>query len=202
MYEYYSKEKLIEMYPILETKADVLINFISCDGVMSYKLGAVLGDLNPTTKYKLQNSCIAGTVGRSKIMITKKVYQLTEHFPIIVHIPIKEDWKSPIDKDYVREAFERLESAYSLSKIPFNENSKIAIQKGIVPDDILMEALKGLKMPEVLLYDEVDYYGKLEKIKEEREAAEKAEAIRIKEEEKIRKAEEKAAKKKEKELKK
>lgn len=188
MYEYYSKEKLVEMYPILETEADVLINFISCDGVMSYKLGAVLGDLNPTTKYKIQNACVAGTVGRSKIMITKKVYQLTDNFPIIVHLPVQEDWKTPIEYEYVREAFEKLESAYTLGKIDFNENSKIAIQKGIVPDDMLIKALQGLKLPEILLYEEVNYYGKLEKEKEEREAAEKAEALRQKEEAKAQKA--------------
>lgn len=199
MYEYYSKEKLLEMFPILETEADILINFVSCDGVMAYKLGAVIGDLNPDVKYKFQNACADGKVDKGKIIIVKKVFQFTENFPFIVHLPIKEDFKQKPSLEFVREGFEKLEFAYKSKKVEMN---KIAIQRGIVPDDILEAALKGLELPEILLYEEVDYYGKLEKIKEEREAAEKAELLKQKEIEKQKKAEEKARIKAEKEEKK
>lgn len=188
MYEYYPKEKLIEMYPILETKADILINFVSCDGVMAYKLASVIGDLNPDVKYKFQNACVEGKMGKGKIIIIKKVVPFTDHFPALVHLPVKESFKDKPSYDFIREGFEKLEFAYKSNKIQVN---KIAVQKGIVPDELLEKALSGLELPEILLYEEVDYYGKLEKIKEEREAAEKAEFLKKKEEERIKKEEEK-----------
>lgn len=179
MYEYYPREKLIKMYPILETEADILVNFVSCDGVMAYKLSSVIGDLNPDVKYKFQNACAEGKVDRGKIIIVKKVNKFTDHFPSLVHIPIKPDFKSPAIYEYVREGFEKLAFAYSSGKVAI---SKIAIQRGSIPDEMLEKALSGLELPEVLLYEEIDYYGELESIKNKREEKEREEALRLKEE--------------------
>ncbi len=183
MYEFYPKEKLLKMFPILDTEADMIVNFVSCDGVMGYKLSAVIGALNPELKYKFQNSCVEGQVSKGKISITKKGLPSIGQETIIAHIPFKESFKNKPSLEFLIEGFKKLEFACE-SKI---DVESIAIQKGIIEDDLLEQALAGLNLPKIIFYDEYDYYGELEKIKDEREAREKEE-VRL---ERIKEAEEK-----------
>lgn len=171
MYEFYPKEKLFKMFPILETEADMIINFVSCDGVMGYKLSAVIGALNPELKYKFQNSCVEGQVSKGMISITKKGLPSIDQETIIAHIPFKESFKHEASLDYLIEGFKKLEFACE-SKIKVES---IAIQKGIIPHEMLEKSLEGLKLPKIIFYDEYDYYGELERIKNEREAREREE---------------------------
>ena len=181
MYEFYPKEKLLKMFPILETEADMIVNFVSCDGVMGYKLSAVIGALNPELKYKFQNSCIEGQVSKGKISITKKGLPSIDQDIIIAHIPFKENFKENPSLEFLIEGFKKLEFACE-TKINIES---IAIQKGIIDDELLNKSLEGLNLPKIIFYEDYDYYGELEKIKEEREAKEKEELRleRIKEQE-------------------
>jgi len=149
MYEFYSKEKLNKLFPILETEANAIINFVSCDGVMGYKLASVLGSLNPDMKYAFQNNCRDGKITKGVILTNKK------NLPFIIQLPFKETFKEKADLDYIRSGFEKLETALKDGKIILDT---IAIQKGIIEEEMLLMAIKDLKLPEIIFYDEVDPY--------------------------------------------
>lgn len=165
MYEFYSKEKLEKLFPILNTEADMIINFVSCDGAMGYKLSGAIAAIHPEIKYKFQNSCANGEFAKGKVTIIKKVY------PFIFQLPFKDSFKESPTIEHLREGFEKLEFVHKNQKIIVN---KIAIQKGIVPDDMLFESLKGLDLPEIIFYEEYDYYKELAEKTKEREEKEKA----------------------------
>ncbi len=190
MYEFYSKEKLEMLHPILNTDAEIIVNFVSCDGAMGYKLSSAIAAKYPDIKYRFQNSCMKNEVEKGKITLIKKV------FPFILHLPFKESIRHKPTYDYLREGFKKLEYAYKNEKIIVN---KIAIEKGIVPDEMLEQALEGLMLPEIVFYEEFDYYKELEEKTKEREEMEKQIFLKEKEEEKERKRiekEEKAAERK------
>ena len=159
MYEFYSKEKLNKLFPILNTEANAIINFVSCDGNMGYKLASVIGSLNPEMKYSFQNNCRDGKIKKGMILTNKKNY------PFIIQIPFKETFKDPINLEYLRLAFEKLEMALDSGKIILDS---IAIQKGIVEEEMLEEAIKGLKLPEIIFYEEVDPYERVEQEEEKK----------------------------------
>tara|TARA_Y100000588_G_scaffold321228_1_gene352365 strand:- start:73677 stop:74264 length:588 start_codon:yes stop_codon:yes gene_type:complete len=190
MYEFLSEEKLEKLYPILNTEAEMIVNFVSCDGSMGYKLSAAIAAKYPDIKYKFQASCMNDEVKKGKITIVKKV------FPFILHLPFKDSVKEKPTYEHLREGFEKLEFAYTTEKIIVN---KIAIQRGIVPDDLLDRALEGLTLPEIVFYEEYDYYKELEEQTRRREEEDKKRFLEEKAAEKERKETEKAAKKAEKE---
>ena len=187
MHEFLSEEKLEKLYPILNTEAEIIINFVSCDGAMGYKLSAAIAAKYPDIKYKFQNSCINDEVKKGKITIVKKV------FPFILHLPSKDSVKDKPTYEHLREGFEKLEFAYTTEKIIVN---KIAIQRGIVPDDLLDKALEGLKLPEIVFYKEYDYYKELEEQTTRRLEEEKRIFLEEKSAEKERKEAERAKKEK------
>lgn len=155
MYQFYSEEKLKKLYPILETNCDAIINFVSCDGVMGYKLSAVLGSLYPEQKYNFQEKCKNNLIQKGTILTSRKSY------PFIIQLPFKETFKSKTDEDYVIEGFKKLELAVSTGKVKIDS---IAIQKGIISEDILIKATKELKNLEIKFYDEIDPYENKEKV--------------------------------------
>ena len=161
MYSSYSREKLVKLYPILETEATAILNFVSCDGVMGFKLAAVLGDLYPEMKYSFQNKCRNGEILKGSILINKKTK------PYTIQIPFKESYRTIPDYDFLRPAFEKLQKAYKEKIINLES---IAIQKNIVNEDLLAEVLEGLELPPIIFYEEVDIY---KIIKEEKEFQDK-----------------------------
>lgn len=157
MYEYYTKEKLNKLFPILETEANAIVSFVSCDGNTGYKLASVLGALNPEMKYSFENNCRDGKIKKGIILTNKKSY------PFIIQIPFKETFKDKPSFEYLRAGFEKLELACK-ERIVLDS---IAIQRGIMDDEILEEALKGLDLPEIKFYDEINPYERFDKEKVE-----------------------------------
>ncbi len=167
MYEFYKKEELVKMFPILETDADVIVNFVSADGVMGYKLSSVLGSLNPNMKYNFQNACSKKEVIKGWLSINKSGEKG------ILQFPYKETFKEQPDIDFIRAGFEKLNVSLKDGKINFK---KIAIQEGVVSKALLEEAMSGLEfLPEIVYYEEVNYYNVLHNENKERKELEKKE---------------------------
>ena len=145
MYEYYDKEKLNKMYPILETECEAIINFVSCDGNMGYKLAAVLSDLNPNMSYSFQDNCLNDLIQKGVVTTYRKVT------PFIVQLPFKETFKDKPDYEYLRAGFEKIEYGLKIKKLSI---SSLAIQEGIVDKEMIEEAIKGLDLPEIKYYKE------------------------------------------------
>lgn len=155
MYEFYKKEELRKMFPILETDADVIVNFVSADGVMGYKLSAVLGSLNPNMKYNFQNACSKKEVVKGWLSINKSGEKG------VLQFPYKYSFKEEPDFDFIRAGFEKINTSLRDGKINFK---KIAIQEGIISKEILEKAMLGLEyLPEIIYYEEVNYYNILHK---------------------------------------
>jgi len=158
MYEFYQQEKLDKLFPILNTEATAIINFVSCDGNMGYKLSAVIGALYPEVKYSFQNNCKNKKIKKGVILTNKK------NFPYIINLPFKETYRNPISLEYVRAGFEKLSLGFRESKI---ELESIAIQRGILSDEMLKDAIEGLILPRIIYYEEIKPYEKQAVVKEE-----------------------------------
>lgn len=159
MYEFYSKEKIEKLFPILKTNATAIINFVSCDGNMGYKLAGVIGALNPQIKYSFENNCKEGSIKKGSILINKKTT------PFIIQLPFKDNFKDSFDPEYIREGFEKI--AAIMKKNILNLDS-IAIQKGIIPDEDLEIAIRGLILPDIIYFDEVSPYPEKKEKKEKK----------------------------------
>ena len=59
-------EKLEKLYPSLNTEAEMIVNFVSCDGSMGYKLSAAIAAKYPDIKYKFQASCMNDEVKKGE----------------------------------------------------------------------------------------------------------------------------------------
>ena len=144
MYHLLSKEFIEEEFPILKTEAQAIINFVSCDGVMGYKLGLRLKALYPEMHKSYIKSCIYdGTLDKGKVLIW------TKSLPWVINIPIKETWKEEDDVEFIEEGVKKLSLVCEKLKI-----TSIAIQKNYINDEHLEYYIKQNKLPEIKYYED------------------------------------------------
>lgn len=144
MYHLLSKEFLEHEYPILKTDCQAIINFVSCDGVMGYKLGLRLKALYPQMHKSYIKSCIHDkTLDKGKVLIW------TKSLPWVINIPVKETWKDEDSAEFIEEGIKKLSLVCEKMQIP-----SIAIQKNYTNDEFLDHCIKTNKLPEIKYYEE------------------------------------------------
>lgn len=144
MYNLFSYESNLEDYPILGTDAQAIINFVSCDGVMGYKLGNRLKHIYPDMYLSYKNSCLyEKNLTKGKILLWKKTT------PWIINIPIKNTWKEPLDNEFLQQGIEKL--AFICEHFNIKD---LAFQKHYINQELLESLLETVKLPKIKFYEE------------------------------------------------
>ena len=144
MYHLLPKEFLENEFPILNTDCQAIINFVSCDGIMGYKLGLRLKALYPKMHESYIKACIHDkTFDKGKVLIW------TKSLPWVINIPVKETWKQEDNIEFIEEGIKKLSLVCEKMKI-----SSIAIQKNYINDEYLDHCIKQNELPEIKYYEE------------------------------------------------
>ena len=131
MYQLFSLETLASEFPIINTDCQAIVNFVNCDGTMSYKLGARLKGIHPEMYESYKKACIINkNFSKGNVLIWKKTN------PWIIHIPVRNSWKDDFKQDFIEEGIKKLFEV----ALKFKLNS-LAIQENHINDDLLKKLI-------------------------------------------------------------
>lgn len=143
MYNLMNLENIIEEYPILGEKDIIIINFVSCDGIMGTPIGNRLKYLYPEMFNSYKKSCFSNennlTIG--KILLWRKTK------PWIINMPIKNNWKEDYSIEYLEEGFKKISEIYNKYQL-----NNLGIQEGVIPNELIMELCSKLELPSIKFY--------------------------------------------------
>lgn len=144
MYALIEKEQLIEMFPILGSKETTILNMISADGVSLMSVFKAMKSIYPVLHDSIRKNTTAGNFDAGRLLL----HRVNEDFNILT-MPIQEGWKTAYDYDYVYQGFVKISGIYKEREI-----ESIAIQEGLIPNDVIDGIIAILDLPKIVYYKE------------------------------------------------
>lgn len=145
MYNLMSKEELLDMFPILKTKETVILNMVSGDGISLSPPFHAMKILYPHMADGVKKNSLNGGLEAGSLLLHKA---FGEDFSILT-MPVQENWKTGFDADYVHKGFLKISSIFKERNI-----ESIAIQEGVVPNDVIDKFIEILDLPIIVYYKE------------------------------------------------
>lgn len=144
MYALIEKEKLIEMFPILGSKETTVLNMISADGIALMSVFKAMKVLYPALNDSIRKNTSIQNLDAGRLLLQR----VNEDFNILT-MPIQAHWKTAFDYHYVEQGFLKISNIYKERNI-----ESIAIQEGIVPNDVIDAFIERLDLPTIIYYKE------------------------------------------------
>lgn len=141
MYHLFDKDKLVELFPIIEAKEKAILNMVSQDGINMHSAFSALKSLYPDMYESVRKNCLSSKLEKGGLLLYR------QSTPWILTMPIQKTWKGVYDYDYIFQAFLKISSNYKKIEI-----DSIAIQEGIVPNEVFEKMKESLDLPELVFY--------------------------------------------------
>ncbi len=146
MYNLFDRERLLELYPIIEAQETVILNMVSKDGVNMHPAFSALKAIHPKMYESVRKNCVSASFDAGSLLLYKR------STPWIMTMPIQDSWKKSYNLDYIYKAFQKISSIYKDLGIV-----SIAIQEGIVPVDEIEKIRSELDLPEIVYYENKEH---------------------------------------------
>lgn len=142
MYKVLSEEYLKESFPILNFEEEVILLFISKDGITLHPVFTAIKKTTPNVENTIRKNFQEGTVNEGTLFLLK--YKNKK----VLIMPIKENWKEKYNLKYIEDGFLKLSSVYKERNI-----NSIAIQEGVIPNDVIDQMIAKFELPKINYYE-------------------------------------------------
>lgn len=141
MYKILSQEYLNETFPILNCEEDVIILFISKDGVCLHPAFSAIKNLNVNIENNIRKNCVEHTIKEGTLLLLK--YNNKK----VLIMPIQETWKEKYNQNFIEQGFLKISTVYKERNI-----NSVAIQEGVIPSDLIDKLIEKLDLPKITYY--------------------------------------------------
>ena len=149
MYYNFDKEAVIKKFPIFTSEVDCIIDFFSLDLVKDIEFNKALYATNEELYHRLFEFVFQGKIQAGNIL------PYTKSKPMIIHIPVKENYKSDIVGDIIQKGIIKLSENYQQMNI-----KTIGIQETkYINKEIISKYINNLDFPEVIYFQRIKHKG-------------------------------------------
>lgn len=141
MYKILSQDYLNETFPILNCEEDVIILFISKDGVCLHPAFSAIKNLNINIENNIRKNCVEHTIKEGTLLLLK------HNDKKVLIMPIQETWKEKYNQNFIEQGFLKISTVYKERNI-----NSIAIQEGVIPSDLIDKLIDKLDLPKITYY--------------------------------------------------
>ncbi len=142
MYKFLSNEFLIESFPILNCEEEIILFFISKDGVCLHPTFNAIKQLNSNVEKIIYKNCIVEKINEGELLLLK-----IHNGKKVLIMPIQETWKDTYNAEYVHQGFIKISNVYKEKNL-----NSIAIQEGIVQNEYIDKLIGILDLPKITYY--------------------------------------------------
>lgn len=147
MYFSFNKEEIFKKFPIFNSEVDCIIDFFSLDLVKDIEFNKALYATNEDLYNRLFEFVYSGKIQAGNILPYSKSH------PMVMHIPAKNNYKSGVDSDIIRQGIIKFSEHYKQLDIKI-----IGIQETQhINQNIIQEYIKDLDFPEVIFFERIKH---------------------------------------------